>query len=210
MTDSRLGEQTYVIPVRRVRECVDALLARDTHQYFFAYLFLRQIAARQGRTTDLAPDWSELGALLEVAGGPPGKPFLRPLWKGARGAGQEWLNSNLAGSYAASSLRGVPLRVVETTAAGRFNLRPGHWQLAFEHLLFKQRLPVLALAGFFFRDFGIAAPSSPDEAVLITLFRHEFGYGQDDEAEFALLYDTSWTGVNGPWSELFVVPEEAA
>ena len=204
MSEAQTAESAiYTIPVARVRESIDSLLARDIHQFFIAYLFLRRTAARIGRTTALTPDWSELGVLLEVSGGPPGKPFLRPFWRGQRNAGQEWLNSNLAGSYAASSLRGVPMRVVETDASGRFNLRPEHWNLAFEHLLFKKKVPALAVAAFVFRDYGIVSELLPSPEDLIALFRREYGYRPEDDVEFSALYDDAWRGSDGPWAETF-------
>lgn len=197
------AEAIYVLPVQRVRESITHLLERDTHPFFIAYLHLRRLSGRQGRTTGLAPSWPDLGTILEVTDNPfPGKPYLRPFWKGQRRAGQEWLNENLAGSYAPSSLRGVPMQVVETDASGRFNLRDDHWRLAFHHLLFDAPISALAIAGFVFRDYGIVADGPPGPSDLIGLFRTEYGYRSEDDAEFNQLYDMSWTGEEGPWSEL--------
>jgi len=193
------SETIYVVPVRRVRECIDKLLSRDTHPYFVAYLYLRSLAGRKGSIAGLRPEWTELGKLLAVPGGPPRKPYLRPFWMGERKAGQEWLNENLAGSFAPSSLREVPSRVVETDARGRFNLRPNHDELARTHLLFDAPLPALAVAGFMFRDFGFVALSHPGPEELVEVFRHEYGY--DEQSEFDQLYETSWSGQAGPWFE---------
>lgn len=197
------ARSVYVIPVERARECVTRLLSQQIHPFFIAYLYLRGLAGRFDSLTGLTPNWPNLGALLEVRDAPPGKPYLRPFWKGSRAAGQEWLNSNLAGSFAPSSLRGVPQRVIEVDAAGRFNLRPDHATCALQHLLFNRRVPALALAGFLFRDYGILAASPPGSADLVDLFRHEYGYQDPDQAEFETLYDTSWTGAPGPWAELW-------
>jgi hypothetical protein len=202
MSATETADATWVIPVHRVRESIQRLLDRDTHQFFIAYLHLRRVAGQLGTTTGLSPSWPDLGRILEVPGGPfPAKPYLRPFWKGTRGAGQEWLNSNLAGSFAPSSLRGVPMQVVETDAAGRFNLRDNHWQLAYERLLFGSKMPVVALSAFLFRDYGIVSSLPPDPDDLIALFRSEYGYRAEDEEEFLTLYDTDWDGPRSGWAE---------
>lgn len=196
------GERIYVVPIPRVRECIDTLLSRDTHPFFIAYLYLRQLAAREGSLRGLKPSWSELGKYLEVPGGPPGKPYLRPFWHRERKTGQEWLNENLAGSFAPSSIRDVPALVVETDAERRYNLRPDHWEAAREHLLFGRPLSVLALAAFLFRDYGFIADSMPTPTDLVQVFRQQFGYSDSDQEEFDRLYDTDWIGADGPWFKI--------
>lgn len=202
-------EQIYVLPTARVRECLDSLLSRDTHPHFVAYLYLRLLAGRTGQVTGLVPNWADLGNLLEVPGGPPGKPFLRPFWRGERNAGQEWLNENLAGSFAPSSLRVVLGRVVTTDAQRRYSLRSKHWELAREHLLFDEPVSVVALAGFMFRDYGFMAESPPGPGELVEVFRQEYGYKAEDDVEFDTLYDTTWTGGSGEWFEPFAKEEES-
>lgn len=205
MTNLEADALVFVVPVGRVKESIQALLARLTHQYFPAYLYLRQLAGREGRTTGLAPQWSELGEVLDVPGGPPTKPYLRPFWPTARTANQEWLASNLAGSYSPSSIRpGQPAsRIVETDAAGQFNLRPQHWELALEHLLLGTPLPAVALAAFVFRNRGFTAAELPQADDLVSAFRTEYGYGPSDDAEFDRVYDVTWRGQDGPWFEPF-------
>jgi hypothetical protein len=185
------------MPVGRVRESIDKLLSRNTHPYFVAYLYLRSLQGSASTLAPLNPDWTELSRLLEVSGAPPSKPHLRPFWKGERNAGQEWLNKNLAGSFAPSSLRNVPARVVTTDAQGRFILRKDHWELARKHLLFDVPLPALAVASFVFRDYGFMASSLPDRDALVEAFRREYGYADDNE--FNRLYETEWSGKAGPW-----------
>jgi hypothetical protein len=201
MSTAAANAEIYVLPVARARESVSKLLGQEAHPFFVAYLYLRGIAGRVGRLTGLSPNWPTLGTLLEVLDAPPGKPYLRPFWKGSRAAGQEWLNANLAGSFAPSSLRGIPQKVIEIDAAGKFNLRPDHPQRAFQHLLSSKRLPALAVAGFLFRDYGILSESPPTPEMLIALLRQEYGYRAEDDSEFNLLYDTTWTGEDGAWAE---------
>jgi len=197
------NEGPYVIRVEVVRECIAVLREQRIHSFFPAYLHLRRQAAARDRLTDLTPNWNELGTLLEVPGGPFGRPYFRPFWPGPAQAGQEWLNPNLAGSYAPSSIRELPRRVIDIQG-GKFSLRPRHWELAREHLADNRPVPVLALAGFFLRDFGLVKRETPSLAELIAIFRQEFGYrdGIDNE-EFDYLYDQEWQGSSKQWFEPF-------
>ncbi len=201
MTATGTNETIYVVPVERATESVAELLNRNIHQYFIAYLHLRRQSALQGTTDEIAPDWAELSRVLHVEGHPEKKPHLRPFWPGQRDAGQEWMNENLAGSYAPSSLRDVARQVVDTNAERQFILREGHVALALEHFLGGSRVPVLPLAAFLFRDRGLVA-SEPSDTHLVTVFREEYGYGEQSEDEFAALFDADWASdTEGPWLE---------
>ena len=107
-----------------VRSAISQLRAQSVHPYFPAYLHLRRQAAAQGSTQDIDPDWHELSPFLQVRDAPTAKPHFRPFTSGTGASDGEWLNPNLAGSFAPSSLRPgqPPLHVVEisTTARGRF------------------------------------------------------------------------------------------
>lgn len=87
------------------------------------------------------------------------------------------------------------MNVVSVRGAGRdarYSLRPEHWRLARASLLGGDRVPAVALAAFFYRDYEIRGTSGrPTAQDLIAVFRHEFGY--DDQAavqggEFEYLY----------------------
>jgi hypothetical protein len=184
------SDNEFVLRVPVVQQCIDVLLSRDTHQFFPAYLHLRRRASATGSTEALSPDWAEVHTWLNVPGGPYGKPNLRPFWHGKRLAGQEWMGKNLAGSYSPSSLRQAPKEVVEIDAEGRYALRPQHWELARKFLLSDETLPVLALAGFLFRNFAIVSDEPLSPQSLVALFRGYFGYATpDDDPEFNYLYD---------------------
>ena len=199
------GERTFAIPAARVRESVDKLLSRDVHPYFPPYLHLQQIAAETGSTTGLRPDWNRVHRELAVVGGPPQKPHLRPFWIGKRDNNQEWLGPNLSGSYSPSSVRrNVFYKVVETTADGSYNLRSGHAELAFDNLLDGERLPALAVAAFYLRDYGLISTNEPTPQELIEVFAVRYGYDPDG-IDFQRLYDSSWTGKAGSW--LGLLPE---
>ncbi len=179
------GETTYVICLDVVRESIQSLLGRQTHPYFIAYLHLRRQAALLGRMTELPGEWSSLGPWLDVPGGPEGKPYLRPFWLGARTAQQEWLNPNLAGSFAGGSLRALPRNVIDFDG-DQFSLRQDHPQRALEHLLAGVAMPALPLSAFLLRNFGIVANDEPTARDVVALFCQEFGY--TDEKEFHTLY----------------------
>ncbi len=186
-------QTTYVVTVARVRQAIDELLDRDTAPFFVGYLWLRREAGIRGTNAGLKPPWPELGErFLAVDGGPAGKPHLRPFWIGQRNAHQEWLNQNIAGSFAPSSLRQDAYSVVEVDAQRRFVLREQHWQPALTVLLKGQPLPAVAVAAFMLRDYGFVSDEPPTTDDLIAAFRKEFRYGPGDDDEFDTLFDSEW------------------
>lgn len=74
----------------------------------------------------------------------------------------------------------------------RYSLRPRHWELARTHLLFGQQIPVIPLAAFLYRDYGVNTSDDPTAAHLTAIFRTEFGYSPESAAsandEFDHLY----------------------
>jgi len=132
-----------------------------------------------------------LAELLEVPGGPEGKPYYRPMLHQANMS--PWLNSNLAGSYSPSSIRDQPRKVV-TSEGHLYSLRDGHVDLAMEHLLYGQPAPGVALAAFFFRNHGFYGPS-PNIGAVVDALRTKFqfwGAGADDAGR---LFDMDTRGV---------------
>ena len=199
----------WVLTTQAVRRGIADLRRRSIHPYFVAYLHLRQCAAAQDATTGLRPRWKAgLGPYLEVDGAPASHPYYRPFWDGAGEAGQEWLNGNLAGSFARSSLRAgsPPMLVVAYEPATRtFALREQHWELALEHLLRGRPLPAEALAAYLLRDFAFdtddGKPPTGDD--LVALFGQEFGYRDElARVEFDRLYERTGAA-NAVWFERF-------
>ncbi len=186
----------WVLKRGAVRDCIAHLRAQSIHPFFPAYLHIRRTAAAQGKLAGIRPDWDELGRFFEVAGAPSTHPYFRPFTTAQGESDQEWLNPNIAGSFAPSSLRAgqPPLRVVEVgTGRGQFNLRANHWELAREHLLDGKRVPLAPLAGFFLRDYAFEnydpAPGNDDLGVA---FVEVFGYNDSTgQTEFDHLYDTA-------------------
>lgn len=202
-------QRLAVVPTATVRECIDRLQRQQVHQFFPMYLHLRRQAALQGTTQGIAANLDDLAEFLRVPGGPYRKPYLRPFWTGQRAARQEWLNENLAGSYAPSSLREVPRRVIEVVG-GRYNLPKGHWNLAKEHLLAGERIPLRALAGFYLRNYGFVVTGIPTSAELGMVFLEVFGYTwQPDDDEVETLFDPIWDSAKA-WFEDFPPAEPEA
>ena len=189
---------SYTIHVQAVREAIIRLQSRPIHPFFPAYLHLRQQSVLQKTTTEIRPNWNSLGEFLEIPGGPVGKPYFRPFWVGRRDAGQEWLNRNLAGSYAPSSIRSTPRKVIEINGDGTFRLRDKHWELALTHLAGNQRVPVVALAGFFSRNFEFIATTTPGPAALVEEFFRTFEYDlRSNMVEMNHLFSDEWIGSVG-------------
>lgn len=189
----------------KVREAITTLIGRRTHPLFVAYLHLRQWAAQSptGSLTDIQPVWTEVSEVLRVPDAPPKHPHLRPFWSTANSkTDRYWLNDNLAGSFAPSSLRegrnGIVGVVFIAQADKSFTLLDGHVQAALQSLLFNERMPAHALAAFLMRDYGFLNPSIPTPDDLLAIFRGK--YGLTDNTEFDTLYDagTTWAS-DAPW-----------
>jgi len=162
-------------------------MAQRIHPFFLAYLFLRRWAAEQGTPDDIQPDWDGMAAYIRVDGGPPGKPYLRPLWHGkSKDPGRYWLNPNIAGSFSPSSLRELPRNVIDTSGS-HFSLRDEHPRLALEHFLYGKSVSAIAFAAYLYRDFGFTKPSLIEIKDLVLLLRQDFHYTSDD-GEFATLF----------------------
>jgi len=190
----------WVASLSTVQDAVAHLLARRTHQHFIGYLYVRKLARGNGVGTPVKPNWALLDEYLRVEGGPHNKPLLRPFWPNQRNAQQEWMNENLAGSFAPSSIRTSPTtplsRVVAIDPEGNYTLRSNHVENALRYLLLDKPMSVVHLALFLYRNRGIWSTDSPTIEVLIECFRDDFGYSSPDrDQEFRALYslDPSWT-----------------
>lgn len=176
------GEAGYVLTVDAVKASITALRKLKIHRFFPAYLHLHQQPRVQGTTTEITANWAGgLGPLIEIPGGPTGRPYYLPFWDQQNEAGQEWRAKNLAGSYSPSSLREVPKRVVTVDERGRYGLRERHWELAREHLTFGEQLPAVILGGFFLRNYAFIYDGPPTHANLATEFLVFFGFEPGSE-----------------------------
>lgn len=191
-----------------VRWAIDRLNEKRAHPFFLAYLHLRSRATEQGSAADIVPQWQALGHFLAVPGGPPRKPYFRPLSDPPGNFNRGWLNENLAGSFAPSSLReGMPpIRVVEKAGPGRLSLRAGHAELARLHLLFGELVSFYPLAVFLYRDFGfLMTKGDSGPTALREVFDRDWGFARSDDPgrDFDTLFSVSDDYDAEDWFEEF-------
>lgn len=168
----------WVLSVEAVRRAFDTLMSTKVHPFFPAYLQIRRDAMAADVTEDIRPNWNEMGALLRVPDAPEKFPYLRP-FKDHEGPRWAWLNRNLAGSWAPSSVREdqAPARVLERgSVRGSWSLRPNHAVLALEHLLYGAPLDGFAVAAFLYRDYGFLAGDSGDPPDITNVYN---GFARD-------------------------------
>jgi hypothetical protein len=172
----------FVLTREAIRAAWHALIAAKGHSHFLGYMCLRESAAKAGKETELEPNFKKFFERYFSAGGlTSSHPYLHPF---ARTSTQY---SNVAGSYARSSLREVaPLReVAELRDDDTWTLRENHPAIARRVMLSEQPLPGLAFATFIYRDFGFSEDSATSEA-LQRIFRADFGL--QDEATYTALF----------------------
>ena len=178
---------TYVFSRVTVLRSIRTLVDCKIHEHFAGYMaILRGIkAAAPGEPVRSKVIWDLHNRYLRVEGELDRKVYVRPF--ASRGnKGLVTFNPNVAGSYGASSIRarGKLSEVIEVDGEGQnatYDLKDGHAALARQSLL-KNKVPVGALAAFFFRDFGFHL-ESPDVARVIRLFRDEFGLAEESPKE---------------------------
>jgi hypothetical protein len=189
-------EMAVVVRPDVVNESVAELVRARMHEHFAGYLCMVRTAARDGSTTNLKPDFVEFfDTFLAVPNAPDGRPYLRPFNRAGSGP-LSWNQANVAGSYAPSSIRPnmAFASVVEINGQGTsatYSLRNGHARLALEHLAHGQKVPVVPLAIFLYRDFALLTEGDPSAAHLVQMLRHEFGYEDADgrvSDDFRVLY----------------------
>lgn len=164
----------FVLNLSKVKNSLEVLRQLKAHSTLAGYLCLQRTAAQQNKLTGLRPPFKEFfKEFLALANAPASRPFINPFVKTDA---KVWVNENVAGSYAPSSLRGVsPLLQVLTISDGLYSLKPKHWVAARQHLAANRQIPVLPLAVFLFRDRGIVS-STPTVSGLVQAFQREFGY----------------------------------
>ena len=173
-----------------VASCLNRLRQRRTHEHFAGYLCLLYRAAEAGSADNLQPNFSDFfDDFFRVENCPETTPYIKPFINTAPSASNLWLNRNVAGSYAPSSIRSTFKRVVDVTD-GRYSLYQNHVQMAFEHLLHGNPLNAFDLAVFLYRDFPLTvAPVTIED--IVSIFAVEFGYEAPDgvrDSAFNILF----------------------
>ena len=186
-----------VIRKRIVANSLARLREQKTHTLFAGYLYLQQRATQLGRLDDLQPDFlSFFKKFFFVGNHPLGAPYIKPFTEQKPSSKNLWLNENVAGSYAPSSLRpNQPFRKVVLIEGKKYSLPLDHAERAHQHLLFYERIQVADLATFLYRDFGFRDPFTIQD--LIDVFAYEFGYSNDSggrvNSHFGKLYSLDIT-----------------
>lgn len=180
------------------KEIVARSLARlreqKTHTLFAGYLCLQYRATEFRQLNGLKPDFlSFYKRFFQVANHPLGTPYIKVFTEQRASERNLWLNENVAGSYAPSSLRpNQPFRKVVIIEKNNYSLPADHSALALRHLLYSLPVQVADLAVVLYRDYGLL-----DEPItiedLIGIFAYEFGYaerpGVPPDANFQMLFD---------------------
>lgn len=180
------SQDSYVLTLDGVRRAITALKPLTIHETFPVYLHLRRRAHALGRFTDLQPDWQgEPHDWLDVPGGPANKPNFRPFTSRGSSMDSFWMNANLAGSYAPSSLRGLRSLYVDSNDKYILpTLTNGQPDAAVvkRRLLFDKPVPAWAVSAFLFRNrrFASSLPEPPAWPDLLDVFQDYFGWTTDE------------------------------
>lgn len=189
----------YVLKPNKVKQAVRTLIESPIHRMFPGYLCLKQQAGIHARRDGLPFPYGEFFDLFFRVPGAE-KPYLVPFTPTDESSDESlWVNNNVAGTYAPSSLRlDSPFtKVVEVQEGGhnsRWRLQDGHWQLARHHLCHGETIPAESLAAFLFRDYAFRT-DSPSAYTLLQTFEEEFNY-QISGSEFTTLYHTGDTDIS--------------
>lgn len=191
----------YVARKQIVAQSLVRLREQKTHTLFAGYLHLQQRASQLGRLQDLQPEFLPFFKRFFFVGNHPlGTPYIKPFTEQKASTKNLWLNENVAGSYAPSSVRPEqPFRQVVNIEGKKYSLRPDHARRALEFLLYSNPVQAADLAVFLYRDFGLLGDSRTIKDV-IDIFAYEFGYVSEPGAplseEFQTLYslesEASW------------------
>lgn len=206
----------FVLREEVVESCIWELARRPAHRHLPGYLTIVRTAQLEDSISGLDPDFRGFhNAFLRVrnyteyylSGHKSDEeipPYLNPFGPGADPDRDSlWLNPNVAGTYAPSSVRsGVAFTdVVEVNgsrSSATYSLTEDHAERALENFCEGQKLPLGALSCFLYRDFAI---EEPDTTTYINIFLNEFGYKTDEEEPEIDGFDTLYTHSDIEWDD---------
>ena len=178
-----------------VAQSLKRLREQKTHTLFAGYLCLQRQVGELNRLEDLQPNFlSFFNEFFLVADHPLGTPFIKAFTEQKPSTRNLWLNRNVAGSYAPSSLRpDQPFRKVVDISDRKYSLPPDHARRALKHLAYGKQIHAVDLAVVLYRDFGFTEAPMNIHSLLQT-FCYEFGYsreiGDRPNDDFDKLYST--------------------
>lgn len=188
-------EKSVFLDLEFVSKCLAHLRGRKIHRHFAGYLCLCYTAALEGRREKLKPGFKAFfDRFLAVGDAPESTPYVVPFNETGSAEANVWMNSNVAGSYAVSSLRPqAPLRRVAdlfgTGKAATFSLVDDHETACLEHLLFNRRVSAIALAGFLLRDHSFVIADGPAPTVDDLMKELFLLLGFDEDGFSRVLFD---------------------
>lgn len=179
---------TLVIKKELVAQSLKLVRSQKTHSLFSGYLHLQKRTKELGRLEDLSPDFlSFFKEYFKIIDHPLGSPYIRIFTEKAPSEKNLWINENIAGSYAPSSLRaGKPFRSVVNIDDKVYSLPYDHTSKAYKFLLYNKKINLISLAIFIYRDYGFYKQITYRQ--LIDVFLYDFGYVSD---EYLDLYELS-------------------
>lgn len=174
----------YLIRKQIVAQSLHRLREQQTHTLFAGYIYLQRLACQRRRLNDLQPEFLPFFKQFFFVGNHPlGAPYIKLFTEHKASTKNLWLNENVAGSYAPSSLRlGQPFRKVVDIVGKTYSLPPDHAKRAFEHLLYSTPIQVADLAIVLYRDFGLLDNSTRVQDI-VDIFAYEFGYSDKEGAK---------------------------
>lgn len=183
----------HVIRKEIVARSLARLREQKTHTLFAGYLYLQYRATQLRRINDLKPAFLPFfKQFFQVANNPLGTPYIKIFTEHHASEKNLWLNENVAGSYAPSSLRpDQPFRKVVSIENKTWSLYPDHAVRALKYLLFSKPVQAADLAVVLYRDYGLFGEAMTVEA-LVGIFAYEFGYankpGDEPDENFQKLF----------------------
>lgn len=159
------------------------LRAQKTHALFAGYLYLQLQATKLNRLDNLKPDFLQFyKQFFKVADHPLGTPYVKIFTEQRASERNLWLNENVAGSYAPSSLRPhQPFRKVVEIREREYSLPSDHAARSLEYLLYGKPVQVVNLVVVLYRDYGFLKEDFTIQD-LIGVFAYEFGYADQSTA----------------------------
>lgn len=180
-----LTSSRKVLTINAVRLSIEQLQKPYIHEQFLAYLHIRKRGIEDGSMTHIEPRWSDVEHLLKVDGGPPNKPFYRPFSSRVKkDPSGYWLNPNIPGSYAPSSLRNTSQFMLDPER--EFTLPTDHASKAQIAHLKGTPQPAWMFAGYLLRNYSFEPGASTVDDLIdgfCTLFRFNIEDDKDDVSE---------------------------
>lgn len=174
---------SLVIKKEFILKSLNYLRNQTIHPLFVGYLHLQRRSGELDRLIDLQPDFlSYYKEFFYIEGHPLGTPYIRVFTDKPASQSNLWLNANVAGSYAPSSLRpNQPFRKVIKIESKTYSLPDDHAAAAYKNLMYENKIDPFYFAAFIYRDFCF---NKEDLSVsdLVDVFRQDFGYTNEQHS----------------------------